>query len=273
MNRLAFLIATLVFATGVFAEALRSLPVPGGVAVFDLGPADLSRPTAETENGRPVAVNKLNARWVALAGIALDHDAPTLVIKVSDGKTYSQAVRAFSYREQRLTIDAPKYVNPGAEQLARYQRERKVMDAARALRTHATDWDLPWDPPVPGRRSDSFGARRFYNDQPRNPHSGMDLSAVTGTPIQVPTTATVAAVGDYFFNGQTVMLDHGEGLVTMYCHLSEILVAAGDTVERGDVLGLVGATGRVTGAHLHWGTYLNGIAVNPAWFLGDLPAD
>jgi murein DD-endopeptidase MepM/ murein hydrolase activator NlpD len=122
---------------------------------------------------------------------------------------------------------------------------------------------LPFLQPVAGPLSSSFGRRRVLNGEPRSPHSGLDIAANTGTPIQAPAAGVVTLTGDFYFNGNTVFVDHGHGLISMMCHLSRIDVTEDQTVSRGDILGLVGATGRVTGPHLHWSVSMNGNRVDP----------
>ena len=122
---------------------------------------------------------------------------------------------------------------------------------------------LPFLQPVEGPLSSSFGRRRVLNGEPRSPHSGLDIAADTGTPIVSPAPGTVTLTGDFYFNGNTVFVDHGSGLISMMCHLSRIDVIEGARIDRGDILGQVGATGRVTGPHLHWSVSMNGNRVDP----------
>ena len=121
--------------------------------------------------------------------------------------------------------------------------------------------------PVEGPISGPFGKRRFFNDQPRRPHSGTDIAAPAGTPIKVAASGRVSLVGDFFFNGRLVVVDHGEGLKTMYNHMDQIDVKKNQVVSRGESIGTVGSTGRSTGPHLHLGVVLNGVSVDPALFI------
>ena len=263
IRRIIVVLAVLIVSAAVTATepSLR----PGGIAMIEIGPATESAPIA-SYNGNRVAVISRGGRWVAVVGIPLSTEPGALQL-VSGGKKMTVDVSSHPYREQRLSIKNKSQVNPDQKQLDRIFGERKIIDAA--LNSFR---DIPLDgvslkSPVAGPRSASFGSRRFFNDQPRSPHSGMDIAANTGTPINAPRSGIVAATGHYFFNGNTVLIDHGQGFVTMYCHLSEIGIDEGQTVSESDVIGWVGATGRVTGAHLHFGTYLNGTAVDPAIFL------
>jgi murein DD-endopeptidase MepM/ murein hydrolase activator NlpD len=248
-------------------------PWPGGVAVIDAGPVDAGRPIA-LFNGRHVLVVKHEGRWQAIVGIPLEQDAGTasVTMRPANGEERSVAIEilAHAYREQRLTV-SQEYVEPDPAELERIERERELLDTAISAWNDQVPQNLSLDPPVEGARSSSFGLRRFFNEQPRSPHKGMDIAAVRGTAIQVPAAGTVTAAGDFFFNGNTVVVDHGQGFVTMYCHLDSIDVTAGDRLDIRSELGKVGATGRVTGAHLHFAVYLNGTAVDPVLFLPPAP--
>jgi murein DD-endopeptidase MepM/ murein hydrolase activator NlpD len=244
-------------------------PVPGGVALIPLTGGD--DPAPEVYFGkRRVLVMPGEAGWTAVVGIPLSqatgsHD---ISVKLASGATERRPFEVGSkeYPTQRLTIANRRKVEPTAEDMKRIARERRVTREALRSWTEQVP-DLGFIAPVDGRRSSSFGLRRILNGQPRSPHKGMDIAAPEGTPIRLPAAGTVLHVGDFFFSGNVVYVDHGLGVVTLYAHLSEIHVRAGQRLEKGEVIGSVGMTGRVTGPHLHWSVYLSGIAVDPALFL------
>jgi murein DD-endopeptidase MepM/ murein hydrolase activator NlpD len=245
-------------------------PVPGGIATLSLGPSN--QPPTVRHAGVPVLVVGDPIEWTAVIGLPLGAKAGTDEITVQrDGlpvKRQSFTIAPMRYAEQRLNV-APKHVELTAEHLARHERERTHQAEVIATFSEPLPATLRLRQPVPGPRSSSFGLRRVFNGQSRNPHSGMDIAAPIGTPVVAPAAARVADVGDYFFNGGTVWLDHGGGLLTMYCHLSAVHVKVGDVVRAGDRIADVGATGRVTGPHLHWSVSLNRAMVDPALFLGN----
>lgn len=253
----------LVFA-GTVATA-DDLAWPGGVAWVDLGPAAGEAPVVEF-NGKRVLVLNDDGHWRAVVGVPLSAEVGRASVTLADGSALAFDVRDHAYLEEHLEV-AQSYVSLSEENLARYQRERKVIDAALNNWRDVPLAEVALNSPVEGPRSSSFGKRRFFNDEPRNPHTGMDIAVPEGTPIAAPRGGVITETGDFYFNGNTVFIDHGQGLVTMYCHLSEIGVEKGQTVDTGEMIGLVGKTGRVTGAHLHFGSYLNGNAVDPALLL------
>lgn len=251
----------------------RASAVPGGVVTLPLGNAD-ARPVA-TFKGRHVMVVKQPAGWVAVVGLNLDTEPGELAVDVqqpgADPRSITFKVVPKAYRTQQLKV-APGQVNLSPEDEARVAKEQETVRAAITGFSPEAPATLRLAPPVPGPRSSSFGLRRVFNGESRKPHSGMDIAAPTGTPIKTPLAGRVVDTGSYFFNGNNVIIDHGQGLMTMYCHLSKIRVEVGQDLKRGDVLGDVGATGRVTGPHLHWGVILNGTSVDPALFLPPAPA-
>ena len=254
-------------SSGVWPKALA---VPGGVARLSLGPAAV-RPVAHLDDV-PLLVLGDVIEWTALVGIALSAtpgEASISVETAEDGRRLvSYRVVPKRYSEQKLKV-SPRTVDLSPEDLARYERERAHQEGVMATFSQPLPQAsmLRMRVPVPGRRSSSFGLRRVFNGQSRNPHSGMDIAAGTGTPVVAPLPGRVIDTGNYFFNGDTVWLDHGGGLLSMVCHLSAIDVQPGDVLQTGERLGAVGATGRVTGPHLHWGVMLNRAMVDPALFL------
>ena len=232
--------------------------VPGGIYRLPL-PDGVDRAYFQ---GKPVMVH----RGKAIVGVAIDTVPGDYEVEFSgNGTTTRQMFRvvAKAYPEQRITIENQRMVDPLQEDLERIRDERRRQLEKYDLFTDRALDIVPFAKPVEGVTSSPFGRRRILNGQPRSPHSGLDIVAVTGTPIMAPAPGRVVLTGDLFFNGNTVFLDHGQGLVTMYCHMNGIDVSEGDEVMRGEVIGQVGATGRVTGAHLHWSVSLNGNRVDP----------
>jgi len=269
MLRLSVLFALALFATLGSALSLDTTPVPGGIAVIPL-PADAD-PASARYGDNKVLITKADDKPIAVIGLPLASKPGRHYLKIKDklGKTLSIGFQVAdkSYEEQHITIKDKRKVNPEKRDMERITRESKQIKQALRHWSSRDNVIVEFNQPVSGPTSSPFGLRRFFNEQARKPHSGLDIAAPEGTPIQAPAPGTVLDTGDFFFNGNTVLLDHGQGLVTMYCHMSKIDVTPGQTVDTGEVLGEVGMTGRVTGPHLHWGVSLNDARIDPLLFL------
>jgi murein DD-endopeptidase MepM/ murein hydrolase activator NlpD len=280
MTNLIFLALSLLAAAAAHAEHVtlpRHSPVPGGIAVLHVTGVTASTAPEVTFREQRILTMYDHDKWAAVVGIPLSTRPGQHHVLVKDPESGEQHTINFevtdkAYQTQRITVKNERHVNPNPDDLKRIRAETSRIVAAFRSWTGLPEIDFGFMTPVPGVKSSSFGLRRFFNDQPRKPHSGMDIAAPEGTPVKMPAPGKVVLTGDFFFNGNSVFIDHGQGLVSMFCHLSRIDVEEGQQLERGAVVGAVGQTGRVTGPHLHWTVSLNDARVDPALFLPESEA-
>jgi len=252
-------------ATDIKVAFFEHNPVPGGIAIVDLGASDSQGQPKVMLGKRDIAVLEENDNWFAIVGISLTTEPGTYALSSTKGRDTSEiefVVNKFDYEEQRIVIKDKRKVNPAPLDMERINKENLRIGEIKAYR-YKTLLSDGFELPLKGILTSPFGLRRFFNDQPRRPHGGIDIAANTGTPIYAPATGLVVDTGDYFFNGNTIFIEHGLGLQTFYAHMSKIHVQAGDKVNAGDLIGEVGETGRVTGPHLHWSVGLNGTWIDP----------
>ena len=215
-----------------------------------------------------------NGRFV----LGLDRDAPEAIevaIQLPNGDQQNRQINVSKrdYDVQRIDGLPEDKVSPRSEEtLARIRREADLVQGARGRNDPRTDYLTGWQWPVTGRISGVYGSQRILNGKPRQPHYGVDIAVPTGTPVKAPAAGVVSLTHeDMFFSGGTLMLDHGQGLSSTFLHLSRITVAEGERVERGEVIGEVGATGRATGAHLDWRMSWFDRRVDPTQLVSAMP--
>jgi murein DD-endopeptidase MepM/ murein hydrolase activator NlpD len=244
--------------------------VPGGVKLVRLVSAGDIPPYVDADaDGHRALVVRDGPTWVAVIGIPLTAALGPRHVTVRDAggkRDIEFTVGEKRYASQSLKV-APRQVDLSPADLKRVEREHETLEQALNHWSEPPPATLRWPAPVPGVRSSSFGMRRIFNGQSRKPHTGMDIAAPAGTPVLAPADGTVLDIGDYFFTGNTVLLDHGRGLISMYCHLSAIDVHPGARIAAGARIGAVGMTGRATGPHLHWALSLNRAWVDPELFV------
>jgi murein DD-endopeptidase MepM/ murein hydrolase activator NlpD len=271
-NRLHITRFILFFALVFSSLSIHALPeqalVPGGIALLQL--PNHKEGTKIFFDDHRIAVFPYKNTWVAMAGISLSTKPGDYEFSINqaDGLTLKTKVtiKYKKYDEQHLTIKDKRKVNPNKDDSERIAAESVRKQKAKKQFSEITpDVDFIW--PVTGRISSIFGLRRFFNEQERSPHNGLDIAADEGTPIKATASGTVIDAGDFFFSGNMIYLDHGQGIISLYAHLSEISVKPGDIVKQGDIIGKVGHTGRVTGPHLHFAVIVNQTLVDPVLML------
>jgi murein DD-endopeptidase MepM/ murein hydrolase activator NlpD len=248
--------------------------VPGGVVILPIENKG-KLPPKITYQKKPVMViadtTEQTPKWYAIVGIPLNAKVgkQTITIKSESGtKEQSFDIKDKSYKKQFITLANKRKVEPNPDDVKRIGKESKQISGFKYHWSEYTPTTLKFkEPPLRGRLTAGFGLKRYFNQQPRAPHSGLDIAAPLGTDVRSPAIGKVIGTGDFFFNGKTVFIDHGQGLITFYCHLNSIDVKEGQEVQTGTIIGTVGKTGRATGPHLHWSVLLNGVPVDPNLFL------
>ena len=246
-------------------------PVPGGIALIPIT-TDKQLPRAYYKK-TPVAIISNNNKNYAMVGLSLKSKTGKQQVDLvwNDGRKEKRyfSIQPKAYQEQHLTIKNKRKVNPYEKDMDRIIKEKHKKNKARK---HWTDQQVNADfvIPVDGRVSSIFGLKRFFNKQPRRPHSGLDIAALQGTPIKAIESGTVIESGDFFFSGNMVYIDHGQGIISLYAHMNSISINTGDKISKGQIIGTVGETGRVTGPHLHLAIIANRTLIDPVLLLPDL---
>lgn len=263
------LTALLLFCVTHAIAIPRHDPVPGGIAVIKLGIVPEERPQAFF-NEIPQPVLKHKGQWIALIGIPLDTAAGEYRIAIESSRGRQEMplrVTAKQYPTQRLRIPDSRMVTPPPEVESRIEAEQQRIAGWKRHFAEQQEPDTRFDLPADGPRSARFGVRRVLNGEPRSPHAGLDVAVPVGAPLRAPAKGRVLAIADFYFIGKTVVIDHGQGVLTLYAHLSRIDVTEGQFLNRGETFGASGVSGRITGPHLHWVVILGGTAVDPELFL------
>jgi len=242
-------------------------PFPGGVINKNLYIRSSQTPEISVE-GKSVYLCQVDKNlWKALIPISLINQKNFVEIYHNEHRILNVPIATRDYRESKITINNQDMVSPPAEYLPRIKKESEL--SFEAINTNSNTFlsSLKMSKPVEGFKSSEFGVRRFINNQPRSRHTGLDLAASSGTEIRAPLSGKVVLIGNFYYKGNTVFLDHGGGLISTYSHMSKVLVQNHDLITKNQIIGKVGQTGRVTGSHLHWQTVLSGIPVDPELFL------
>lgn len=253
---------SILFASPLQAKVIES-PVPGGIKKVTIDSP--SKPIV-TYQGKRVAIIKQDDKYVAIVGIPLSsaNAKHTLEQQQPSQQRYFFKTKPKKYQIQRITIKNKRKVTPLKEDQARIASEAEDFDKTLAFwQDNADAFSQNFIAPIRGYITSTYGLKRIYNGIPKAPHTALDIAAPLGTPIKASADGQIINIHHRFYAGNTVIIDHGQGLMTMYAHLNEFKVKNGDKVKQGDIIGTVGKTGRVTGPHLHWAVFLNQTSIDP----------
>ena len=255
-------------ADGTVSVAARSIQ-PGELVVLTLTTSRVASDVRARAFGHDLTpIRTSSTEWRILVGVDLDTKPGRYDVSLITGPSGKDRITQLltvlpkTFATRRLTVDAA-FVNPSAEQAARITDDTARLNRVWASSSPMSLWSGAWLRPVPGAANGVFGTRSIFNGEPRSPHGGADFQGAAGTPVKAPNSGRVVLAGDLYFTGNTVVIDHGGGLFSLFAHLRAISVREGDPVATDTVLGELGATGRVTGPHLHWAVRLNGARVDP----------
>lgn len=246
-------------------EFPKHSPFPGGVInkIVELSPSQI-----KAINKEKIYLCKISKnQWRILSPIKLSSEINSIISPLEEERLLTVKIASKKYRESRINIENQDLVTPPERYLERIKKESVLTREAMRVNSKIIHSSLRMTPPTLGVKSSEFGVKRFINDQPRNRHTGLDIAAPIGTEITSPLSGRVVLVGDFFYRGKTVFLDHGGGLITTYSHMNKVVVNKGQFIRKNGPIGEVGETGRVTGPHLHWQIVLFGVPVDPELFL------
>ena len=264
---LGTIITLLCLPIPAWALTLEGKLVQGGMAIGRVDPA-----TTVHFHGKAVRVS---AEGLFVIGFSRDAEAKSVIELHRPSGTVEKhpvTIEKRTYDIQRIDGLPPRKVSPSPEDQKRINSDRALVKKARQMDAARTDFVQPFIWPVIGRISGVYGSQRILNGKPKWPHYGVDIAAPTGTPVKAPADGVVSlAHKDMFYSGGTLIVDHGHGLSTVYMHLHKLLVDAGQRVQQGDVIAQVGATGRVTGPHLHWGMNWFDTRLDPSLLVPPMP--
>jgi len=245
----------------------KNSPFPGGVINYPLNYSSFTEPKVRINKEVPYFCQKNKDEWRIIHPISLLENQNSIDIFLNKKLINKITLERKEYRESKIFLKSKEMISPPPESLKRIKSESSLIKDALKVNSLIKQPSLKMVLPCEGVISSEFGVKRFINNQPRNRHVGLDIAAREGTKVKAALKGKVILTGEFYFAGKVIFVDHGKGLISSYSHLNSVNVKKGQMVNKNKTIGLVGKTGRVTGAHLHWQTFIKGIPVNPELFL------